>query len=364
MEFEYPDTTIARRKSEHLRLVAEKDVVHSQGTALGDVVLFPEALPELDFADIRTDISFFGKTLAAPLMITSMTGGADYAGKLNRALASAAWRHNIAFAVGSQRVMIRHPEVTQDFAVRRFIPDGVLLGNIGAVQLAEYPPKVIRKLIDDIDADGVCVHLNVAQELLQKEGHRRFKGIADQIGRLVDQLEGRVVVKETGAGLSPQCLRKLCSLGVKYIDVSGAGGTSWTKVEMHRAEDELLKRSGQTFADWGLPTAFCVVAARKICGSQITVIGSGGIKNGLDVARAIALGADMVGFARPALLAFLNGGEDGVGRLIDIIKNELRMAMLLTGAGDLKQLRKIPRLYTGRLRELLDAGGLINKAKK
>jgi len=364
MEFEYPDTVIARRKSEHLRLVAEKDVLHSQGTALGDVMLFPDALPELDFTDIKTDISFFGKTLSAPLMITSMTGGADYAGKLNRALASAAGRHNIAFAVGSQRVMIRHPEVTQDFAVRRFIPDGVLLGNIGAVQLAEYPPKVIRKLIGDIDADGVCVHLNIAQELLQKEGHRRFKGISDYIGRLVDQLEGRVVVKETGAGLSPQCLQKLCSLGVKYIDVSGAGGTSWTKVEMHRAEDELLKRSGQTFADWGLPTAFCVVAARKICNSETIVIASGGILNGLDAARAIALGADMVGFARPALLAFLNGGEDGVGRLIDIFKNELRMAMLLTGAGDLRMLRKIPRLYGGRLRELLDAYGWLNKAKK
>lgn len=363
MEFEYPDTAISRRKSEHLRLVAEKDVVHSQGTLLSDVFLIPQSLPELDFAQIDTNIGFFGKTLSAPLMITSMTGGADYAGKLNRALAKAAGHHNIALAVGSQRVMIKHPEVTPDFAVRRHIPDGVLLGNIGAVQLAEYPTRVIRKLVSDIDADGICVHLNIAQELMQKEGHRDFRGIIDQIGRLVDQLEGRVIVKETGAGMSPQCLQKLSSLGVRYIDVSGSGGTSWTKVEMYRAEDDLLKRTGQTFSDWGLPTAFSAFAARKICKADITVIASGGILTGLDAARAIAIGADIAGIARPALLAFLRQGEEGVDQLLMVLKNELRSAMLLTGAKDLNQLRNVPRLYCGRLREMLNDYGWLKEEK-
>lgn len=351
------DINIARRKAEHLRIVAEEDVSHRGTTLLEDIRLMHQALPELDLDEIDTRTVFFGKELAAPLMITGMTGGADFARELNHGLASVASHYRIAFAVGSQRVMLRHPEVIGDFAVRESIPDGVLLSNIGAVQLEEYSPEVIAGLVDDIEADGICIHLNAAQEILQEEGHRRFRGLTERIARIVDKLEGRVVVKETGTGMSPETLEKLAGIGVPYIDVSGAGGTSWTKVEMYRASDTLLRRMGKTFADWGIPTAFSVMAARKIVNEKTCVIASGGIISGLDAARAVAAGADMIGFARSVLLPFLDGGTEHASEHVDGIINELRTAMLLTGAVNLKALQKVPRVYTGQLAEWLRTCG-------
>jgi len=361
MEFELPDTLISKRKCDHLRIVLENDVLFEQKTLLGDIQLMHQALPELNCEEIDISCQFFGKLLNAPLMITSMTGGAEYAGKLNRGLAEIAQGQRIAFAVGSQRIMLRHPEATVDFAVRKWIPDSVLLGNIGAVQLEEYPPKAIGEMVKRIDADGVCVHLNVAQELMQQEGHRHFKGILENISRLVDALGGRVLVKETGAGLSPQALQKLKDAGVRYIDVSGAGGTSWTKVEMYRAPDNILARTGQTFADWGIPTAFSVIAASKIIDDSRIIIASGGINTGLDIARAIAAGADLAGFARPVLMSFMEKGSEGANMMIETAINELRMGMLLTGAKNVAELKRVPRVYSGKLRHWLKAYGWIEQ---
>jgi isopentenyl-diphosphate delta-isomerase len=359
-----PDTLISQRKSEHLRIVTDHDVAHRRGTLLDNIHLLHQALPELDSDEVDLSVEFFAKRIRAPLIITSMTGGAEFAREMNRSFAGSAQKEGVAFAVGSQRVMLRHPEVTSDFTVRRYIPDGVLLGNIGAVQLGEYPPEVIAKLVEAIEADGICVHLNVAQELTQKEGHRHFRGLIDKIAYLVDYLKGRVLVKETGAGMSPETLDKLSSIGVSYIDVSGSGGTSWTKVEMHRAPDEDLRQLAQTFADWGVPTAVSVIGAQRIFKDGVCLIASGGIITGLDAARAIAAGANMVGFARPALYAFLKKGTDGVTALIKCFKQELKTAMLLTGSKDVAALQRVARVYTGELRHWLSAYGWLDEEKQ
>ena len=350
----FQDTPLSKRKSEHLQIVANEDIVHSGGTLLGDIKLMHRAVPELDLGDIDTSAVFFGKTLEFPFMITGMTGGAEYAGKLNHALAGLCQKYGIALGVGSQRVMIHHPEVARDFMVRAEIPDGVLLGNIGAVQLQEHSSAIIRDLVNIIEADGICVHLNAAQELIQVEGHRNFKGILNKIGELVEYLDGRVLVKETGAGMSAETFRQLKSTGVRYIDVSGAGGTSWTKVEACRAEDEKLKKLGHAFGDWGVPTAFSIITGRKILGESVCLVGSGGILSGLDAARAIAAGADIAGFARPALMAFLKNGARGVASLIENFALELKTVMLLTGSQNMSALKKTPRMYAGELKDWLE----------
>jgi len=357
------DAQLYKRKNEHLHIVATQSVLHSRGTLLNDIQLLHQALPELDINDIDLSVEFFDKKLKAPLMITSMTGGAEHARKLNFALAEAAQTYGIVLGVGSQRVMIQHSELANDFKVRAQIPDGVLLGNIGAVQLPEYSPDVIKELVDSIEADGICVHLNAAQELMQAEGHRDFRNILDAIARLMDKLDGRILVKETGAGMSEETLLKLKSIGVHYLDVSGAGGTSWTKVEACRAANSKLKKLGEAFGDWGVPTAFSIIAARKIFGDNAGIVGSGGISTGLDAAKAIVAGADIAGFARPALMAFLDSGADGVSALIESFIDELKTAMLLTGSKDIPALQHASRVYTGELKDWLGSSKCCGAAK-
>ncbi len=350
-----------RRKSEHLDVVLNQDVGFRQGALLDDVRLLHDALCLLKFDELDTASTFFGKTLAAPFMITSMTGGGDLSGDINTGLARAAAAKGIAFAVGSQRVMLKHPETTQHFDVRRHIPDGVLLGNIGVTLLDQYPLEKIVDLVELIEADGLCIHLNPAQEMIQERGERDFSNALVNIARLMERLDGRVLVKETGSGLSPRVLEKLASVGVRYIDVAGAGGTSWTKVESLRVRPEILRRTGQVYDDWGLPTAVCVHSARLIMPAVTQVIASGGIRNGLDGARAIALGADLAGFARPVLTAFMAGGEEAAGRFIESMIYELKTAMMLTGCRDIAALKKTPHVLTGSLREWIKGLDSVQK---
>jgi isopentenyl-diphosphate Delta-isomerase len=342
---------ISRRKSDHLRIVNENDVSHGGGTLLDSVHLIHNALPEVDFGNINLGTPFFGKRLSAPLMITSMTGGAERAESLNRDLASVAQDKGIAFAVGSQRVMFRYPETVSDFAVREYIPDGVLLGNVGAVQLIEYSSDEVAELAKRIEADALCVHLNPAQELVQKEGNRIFTGLLDGIARLMDKMDGRILVKETGAGLSKDVLKRLRFIGVEYIDVAGAGGTSWTKVESYRSSNEELIQSGKTFSDWGIPTAASLAWAKKEFSDSATIVASGGIENGLDVARAIVLGADIAGFARSVLKSYMDSGIDGAANYIDIVVHELKVALNLTGSKDLASFKNAEFKISGQLRD-------------
>ncbi len=355
---------IVSRKEDHLRIVAEKDVEYEQSTLLDKIKLVHQALPELNLDDIDTSVEFFGKRLRFPLMITSMTGGAKYAKRLNQSLAEAAKEAGIALGLGSQRVLVSHPELTNDFAVRSIIGDGVLLGNIGAIQLNEYSPKQISELADGVEADGMCVHLNAAQELVQGEkNQQQFSGLLDGIARLMDEMDGKILVKETGAGLSPRTLEKLVSIGVPYIDVAGAGGTSWSKVEYYRAVDSMQSQIGKLISDWGIPTAFSTIAARKIAGEKATIIGSGGVRNGLDVANVIAAGAKIAGFARPVLLAYFSDTKDGIGNWLSGIEEELRSLMFLTGSKNVDELNSAPRIYTGELREWLATYGYLDGVK-
>lgn len=354
MDFPEEHRSTVERKNQHLQIVIDNDVEHGQSNLMECVRLLHNALPELNLSQIDTGCQFFGKYLKAPLMITSMTGGAEYAEKMNHGLAEAAERCGIAFAVGSQRVMIRHPETSAHFAVRSSIPNGVLLGNIGAVQLEEYSLKQITDLVDQIEADGICVHLNAGQELMQAEGHRDFAGIIDRIAELNQALKGRVLVKETGAGLSSEALKRLERAGVRYIDIAGSGGTSWTRVESYRAQSKVLRQAGKTFSDWGVPSAVSLLMARRVLSPDRCVIGSGGIKSGLDCARAVALGADIAGFARAILLEFYENGINGAIGFIERIVYELKTAMLLTGSKDIEALKIAPRVYTGELKVWLD----------
>lgn len=348
------DDNILKRKADHLRIVAGKDVRHQGSTLLQCVQLIPEALPEMALDDIDLGVEFFGKTLAAPLMITSMTGGTERGGELNHALAQAAGDAGVAFAVGSQRVLLEHPDRLPDFAVRERIPDGVLLGNIGAQQLIEHPPDRIAELAEMIEADGLCVHLNAAHELAQDDGDRDFGGLLAAIAALNEHVDGRVLVKETGAGISPRTVRRLVDQGIGYIDVAGAGGTSWTRVESYRTEGQLARAIGETFGDWGMPTAACIIGARHRADKATCIVGSGGIITGLDAARAIACGADLAGVARAVLLAYLADGAAGASGYLARMIHELMAAMLLTGSRDLATLRNAPRVYTGALKDWLD----------
>ncbi len=355
------DSRELMRKSEHLDIVLNDDVAFCQRHLLDDVKLLHDALCSLKFDRLDTSVSFFGKILAAPLMITSMTGGAELSGDINAGLARSAAASGIAFAVGSQRIMLKHPETTAHFEVRRHIPDGVLLGNIGVTLLDQYPLERVAGLAEIIEADGLCIHLNPAQELVQERGERDFSGALDNIARLMDRLDGRILVKETGAGLSPGVLKKLAAIGVPYIDVAGAGGTSWTKVESLRVRTEMLKHAGRIYSEWGIPTAVCVHAASRIMPAGTVVIASGGIRSGLDCGRAIALGAGLAGFARPVLQAFMAGGEIAAIRFIQSMIYELKTAMMLTGSCDLAALKKAPRILTGQLSEWINGLEIIQK---
>jgi isopentenyl-diphosphate Delta-isomerase len=343
----------SRRKSEHLRIVLEEQVLHPEGTLLDGVRLVHQALPELDLSEIDTSAPFFGKRLAAPLLIASMSGGAEHTGELNHQLAAVAERCGVAFAVGSQRAMLEHPELRADYAVRPSIPSGVLLGNIGAPQLPQLSTETVAELGEAIEADALCVHLNPAQELVQPEGDRSFRGQLAGISALVERLKGRVLVKETGAGLAPETLQRLRTAGVLAVDVAGSGGTSWTRVEAHRAPPGPGREIGETLAGWGIPTAFCVVAARRILGEQACVVAGGGIRHGLDVARAIALGADLCSLARPVLVAWQAGGPEGAEVFVRRLMAELRAVLLLTGCRDLAALRVAPRVLGRELRDWL-----------
>lgn len=351
---------IEGRKQDHLTLCATEDVgFRAQGTLLDGVRFVHDALPELDAAAVDLSTRLLGKRLRAPIVIAAMTGGTAEAAKVNMALAGVAEARGYGFGLGSQRAMMRRPESAATFKVREAAPTTLVLGNLGGVQVAATDTAEVRALVDTIGADALCVHLNPAMEIVQPEGDRDFRGVLAAIGRLVQELGVPVVAKETGSGLSPAAARKLASVGVRHVDVSGAGGTSWVGVETRRAADagDRQKRAlGEAFWDWGVPTAVATAACARE-GFQ-TVIATGGVATGLDVARAIALGAHAAGFARPALVALHHGGVAAVHEMFEAVEAELRAVMLLVGAADLVTLRAAPRILSGELRGWLEQLGI------
>ena len=306
-----------------------------------------DALPELALDAVDTTTRLLGKTLRAPLLVTGMTGGTDEAAAINRDLARVAETQGIAFGLGSQRAMQREPALGYTFAVREHAPTTLVLANLGAVQAAASPTADVERLVRAVAADALCVHLNPAQELVQPGGDRDFRGALDAIARLVRELPMPVVVKETGCGVSRRVARRLADVGVRTLDVSGAGGTSWVKVETLRA-DEPQRRLGEAFANWGIPTAASLAAVR---GLGLDVIASGGVRSGLDVAKAVALGARAAGVALPVFRAYRAGGSDGAIAFVDELVAGLRTAMVLTGARDLTALAETPLVLGSRLRD-------------
>jgi isopentenyl-diphosphate delta-isomerase len=268
-----------------------------------------------------------------------MTGGTEQAKTINYRLAEVAQQYGLAMGVGSQRVAVEHPEVADTFQVRKIAPDILLLANLGAVQLNyRYGIDECRRVVELLEADALILHLNPLQECIQPKGDTSFKGLLDRIATVCQQLTVPVIIKEVGNGISAPMAEKFIAAGVTAIDVAGAGGTSWAKVESERAETSLQRRLGQTFGDWGIPTTECIRSIRQVDGN-IPLIASGGLRNGLDVAKAIALGADLGGLAFPFLQA-ADRSVSAVEDLVQVLMAEMQTALFCTGNANLAELKQ------------------------
>ncbi|HEU4412183.1 MAG TPA: type 2 isopentenyl-diphosphate Delta-isomerase [Polyangiaceae bacterium] len=347
-------TDISQRKADHIDLAARGDVGFRHTTTLFECVrLVHDALPEAHLDELDTSVTLLGKRLRAPIVIAAMTGGTPRAGALNRELAALAERRGYGFGLGSQRAMHLDQGRGETYAVRDVAPSALVLGNVGVVQARALATAELRALADRVGADALCVHLNPAMEVVQPGGDRDFRGGLETLARLARELGLPLIAKETGCGLSRPVVRRLYEAGVRHVDVSGAGGTSWVAVETQRAEGD-AKALGQAFWDWGVPTAASVVYAAQE--PFETVIATGGVQNGLDVAKALALGAHAAGLARPVLKALVNEGAEAADRFLDQVEAELRTAMLLTGSRRAHDLRRAGRVLTGELRDWVAAG--------
>src|SRR5882724_4893420 len=337
-------TKTQKRKKEHLEICLDTERVSSSfGTGFEGYRFVHNALPELDIDEIDLGSTFLGKRLRAPISISSMTGGFDLARKVNRNLAAAAQSLGLAMGVGSQRVAVEEPSAAGSFEVRDVAPDILLFGNLGAVQLNYgYTVEHCRRAVSMIGADALILHLNVLQEAVQPEGNRNFKGLGGKIAAVCRELEVPVIAKEVGNGISADAATRLQRAGVKAIDVAGHGGTSWSAVEAQRAVKQ-GKRPDTAFADWGIPTEEALVSVRQAL-PDIQLIASGGVRSGVDIAKAIALGADLGAFGQPLLAAALESSAKVVEFIAGVI-HELKVSMLCIGAANLTALRKAPLVH-------------------
>ena len=335
---------VASRKADHIRINLEDDVAaKGVGGGFDDYYFVHCALPELDLDQVDPSTEMLGRRLHAPLLISSMVGGTDQAASLNRVLAQVAQELHLAMGLGSGRILLEDPDVLKTFDVRRVAPDVLLFANLGAVQLNKgYGVDHCRRLVDALRADALVLHLNALQEAVQPEGDTCFAGLLAKIGELCRRLDVPVVVKEVGWGIAPDAVRVLVDAGVAAVDVAGAGGTSWSEVERHRITEPWRARVASAFAGWGIPTAECVRQAADAA-PDAKIFASGGIRNGIDVAKAMALGANLVGIAGP----FLRAGAEGEEAALDLgreLAETLRIAMFGIGARTLADLRFTPRL--------------------
>lgn len=327
------------RKADHIRICLEEDVQFCQTTNGLERYRFDHCcLPEIDRSEIDISTTFLGKPMNAPLLISSMTGGTPEAKTINCRLAKVAQHYRLAMGVGSQRIAVENPSCSDSFAVRKYAPDILLFANLGAVQLNySYGLDECLRIIDILEADALILHLNPLQECIQPQGDTNFAGLLDKITTLCSKLSVPVIVKEVGNGISAKMAHKLIGAGVAAIDVAGAGGTSWALVESERANNILQRRLGRTFADWGLPTADCITGIRAIA-PDIPIIASGGLRHGVDVAKVIALGADIAGLAMP----FLQAATSSEATLYDLAKvliAEISTVLFCTGNATLEQLK-------------------------
>ncbi len=335
--------TIEDRKLDHIRIVLGEDV-GAKGIATGFAAYrMPHvALPNVDLDEIDTNVVFMGKPMRAPLLISSMTGGAQTTEYINLALAEAAEYVGVAMGVGSQRAAVSDENLAYTYQVRQVAPTIPLLANLGAVQLNYgFGIEQCLRAVDMIESDALILHLNPLQEAMQPEGNVNFKGLLPRIERICRELPVPVIVKEVGNGISADDARRLYQVGVRIIDVAGSGGTSWSEVERFRQVSSHGIRVAQTFASWGIPTTEAIQQVRAAL-PNITLIGSGGVHSGVDVAKAIALGADIAGIARSALSAAVNKRRaEAVVDELQIYIDELRIAMFCSNCQDIPSLQSL-----------------------
>ncbi len=341
---------IENRKLEHISLALND---YSQGpidTWLNYVTLVHQAVADLSFDDIDTSVYFLGYRLRFPLIISGMTGGFSKAYELNKSLAEIAYRYGIGIGVGSQRAMLLNPNTIHTYRiVREIARDVPVIANIGIAQLIEFGPNIAEKVVEAIEADALAIHLNMLQELVQPEGNRTFKGYIDVIRNTVEKVRVPIIVKEVGHGISYELARKLAEIGIQIIDVAGMGGTNWVKIELARYKDakNIVMEASKDFISWGIPTGISIVEVRSALRTGI-VIASGGIRNGIDIAKSIALGADLCGIAQPFLKAIMNNTAEA---FIEKIIYQLKMVMMLTSSKDINALKNAPIVIMGRLAE-------------
>lgn len=346
-----------KRKADHIETCLEKNVQAKEATTgFEDIHFVNKALPELDQRKIDLSTYFLGHRFNAPLFVGAMTGGTAEAEKINAAIAEAVENLGLGMGVGSQRVAMEDPKLARTFAVaRKKAPNAFLIANIGGVQLVHgYGSKEVRKVIEMIDADAVAIHLNALQEAVQPEGQTNFAGALAQITELARALDKPVIVKETGAGISAEDAKKLEAAGVKAIDVGGAGGTSFAAVEYYRSEREEHRFQAEAFWDWGIPTAVSLVEATHSV--KIPVIASGGLRTGIDVAKALSLNASLCSVSQPILEAAVKSAKE-TEKMLTCFAEELRNAMFLVGAKKIEDLTKTPIVIMGKTAKWLTARG-------
>lgn len=345
---------IKQRKLEGLKIPLSEEVeAKTTSTYLEYVQLIHNALPELDFDDIDTSTTFLNHKFSAPLIIDSMTGGTPEASKINERLAETAEELGLGMGLGSQRAGLKSKELAETYSIaREHAPNAFLIANIGGAQLAKgLSVDEAKQIIDMINANALVVHLNPLQELVQPEGEPKFKGVFDKIVELVKSLKVPVIVKEVGAGISKEVATKLELAGVSAINVAGSGGTSWAGVEKLRAESvgsELKAHLGEMFWDWGIPTAASLIEVRKAV--KLPLVASGGLRNGLEVAKCLNIGADMCAMALP-FLKQAAVSKEAVMEFANVLLNELKSTMYLVGAGNVKTLKASRHILTGPLAE-------------
>ena len=349
-----------RRKADHIRISLNHNVQARRiTTGFEDVHLIHKALPEIDKHDINLSSKVFNHKFSAPLIIGAITGGTTKAAKINATIAEAVEELGLGMGVGSQRVAIEDKTLEKTFAIaRKKAPTAFLIANLGGVQFVHgYGLKEVKKAIDMIDADAIAIHLNPLQEAIQPEGQTRFKGVLEKISEITKELEKPVIVKETGAGIAAEDARKLEAADVKGIDVSGAGGTSFAAVEYYRAKRKLnnsQRRLGKVFWDWGIPTAVSLAEVSQSV--KIPVIASGGIRNGVEMAKALALGASLTSISQPVLERAVKGIKETKQEL-SLLMEELKNSMFLVGADTIQTLKKKPVVITGETAEWLRMRG-------
>jgi isopentenyl-diphosphate delta-isomerase len=346
-EGERGEQVLEARKADHIRINLDEDVASRLTNGLERYRFMHQALPELDAREINTSLDLFGKRLNAPLLISCMTGGTEQARLINQNLAIAAQEAGLPMGVGSTRAAVVQPSLADTFQVRNIAPDILLFANIGAVQFNYgFDVDQCRRAVSLTGADALVLHLNPLQEVLQPEGDVNWAGLLSKIERVARALQSEgipVIAKEVGWGISPRAARDLANAGVSAIDVAGAGGTSWSQVEMFRARTDIQRRIAEAFVDWGIPTADSIRYVREAA-PGMTIFASGGLKSGVDGAKCLALGATLFGMARPFLRAATISAQ-AVADEIAVIVGQLRAVMLCTGARDLAALHAVELIH-------------------